>query len=48
MTPEQRAELIVTLAWITGWSEDAFSRLTDEELQERYNRIVEVKMDGRV
>jgi len=48
MTPTERNDLITTLAWITGWSEEAFARLSDEELQERYNRVIEVEMEGRM
>lgn len=48
MTNDQRNELIVTLAWISGWSEEAFARLSDEELMERYDRMIEVEMEGRL
>jgi len=48
VTNDHRNELITTLAWITGWSEEAFSRLSDEELQDRYNKMIEVEMEGQL
>ena len=50
MTPEEREEMIKALA-IRHWGrykESYFAQLSDEDLQERYNKMIEVEMEGRL
>ena len=47
MTWEERNVMIVTLAWMTGFSESAFAGLTDEQLRERYERELKTRQGGR-
>lgn len=46
MTQEEREEMIGILTMrMWGYSEAYFENLTDEELQERYNRMTEMEME---
>lgn len=43
MNNEQRANMIATLIWITGYNEQLFEKMDDKELNEFYLK----RMEGR-